>query len=156
MAAPGIDSLGAARSREAWVRQVQENSARLALSSAPVETTGWGPKVIKKMIDFGATYTEQPTCHHGYALSDDEDDEAVLVDGRWPRAMGFVRAWESFEQNGTRFYTGAYVAVIVDTIGPTDGVPIPFDDPGYVLEHTFLFTGIAMKEVPAFLGDSQS
>lgn len=145
----GRDTLGAFREREAWVRQVEENSARLAASSVSIVTTGWGEKAIRKVVDFGCTFIEQPTVQHGYALSDDEDDDEILIDGRWPRAMGFVREWQHFEQNGIRYYTGAYVAVIVDTIGPTQVTPDPFNDPNYTIEHSFIFTGIAIKDIMA-------
>lgn len=143
----GRNVLGQFREREAWVRQVDQNSVRLAIASMVVSTEGWGEKTIRKVIDFGATFIEQPTVSHGYALSDDADDDEVLVDGRWPRAMGFVRDWQSFDQGGMRFYTGAYVAVIVDTIGPAQLIPDPFDDPGYTIEHSFTFTGLALKGI---------
>lgn len=151
----GVDPLAGFRERESWTRQVAENSARLAFASGPVITTGWGENLIEEMIDFGCTFIEQPTAHHGYALSDDDDDEETLVLGRFPRAHGFVRAWETFTDNGVKHYTGAWVAIIVDSIGPAQEIPFPFNDPGYTLEHSFIFSGIAIKDVPAFLADDQ-
>jgi hypothetical protein len=119
--------------REHQQKQVKNNSAKWAYHSAEVVSVGWGEQDIADCILFDSLFTERPTVHHGYSL-----DEGELMDGFYPRAVGFVRDWK-LDPKG--FYRGAWVSVVVDGYG----VGGPFF--GYVLVHSFGFTGTSIKPV---------
>src|ERR1035437_4573024 len=116
------------RVREALVRQVAENSARLASATVDVPTTGWGEFSPALCLDFFTTFIHEPTVSYGYSVDGD-----TLVDGRYPRAWGFVRQWR---QDPKGLYNGAWVGIAVDTLSSEfteGGTP-----PTYDLIHKFM------------------
>lgn len=120
--------------REQFQRTVRDNSAKLAIYSDEVTTSGWGEVDLEDCIVFDSTFIERPTVSYGCAV-----DEVELIDGEYPRPFGFVRDWKQ-DQNG--FYRGAWVSVVID------GSPyIAPSSPGYDLVHSFVFTGIALKPI---------
>lgn len=126
------DLFGSFLERERFRRTVEENSAKLAIYSDEVTTSGWGEIDLEDCIIFDSTFIERPTVSYGCAL-----DEVDLIDGEYPRPFGFVRDWKQ-DQNG--FYRGAWVSVVVSSAG----VPV---SAGYNLFHSFVFTGIALKPI---------
>lgn len=119
--------------REAFRATVKNNSAKMAWHSVEVSSTGWGESDIADCVVFDSLFIERPTVTHGYSL--DQDD---LVDGSYPRAVGFVRDWK-LDTSG--FWRGAWVSVCVDG-GSEDGKPV-----GYALTHSFVFSGMAIKAI---------
>lgn len=120
--------------RERFRRTVDENSAKVAIYSNEVTTSGWGEIDLEDCIVFDSTFIERPTVSYGCAV-----DEVELIDNEYPRPFGFVRDWKQ-DQNG--FYRGAWVTVVVD--GPPYLPPV---SSGYDLVHSFVFTGIALKPI---------
>lgn len=120
--------------REAWVKQVQENSARLAWAWGTATTTGAGQKPFEKIINFGLAFTEKPHFSYGYELlnrTDFEDDDGGN-DLPVPRSTGCVYMWRV---DGRGLYTGAHVAVNI------------VSDKAIQIEHHFSFAGIAIKDL---------
>ena len=130
--------------RREYLRQHSENSTRLATAHARFQTTGWGEVEFENCFIFGVTFVDQPSVSFGYSLQEGLDP----VPSRFPRAFGFVSQWKL---NDKGFYVGAWCAVAVDDRSSFIGTTEP--DPDYVLEHDFRFEGIAMKDVPAHLGE---
>ena len=155
---PGFRAL---EQRRAEIAKTNENSARYASSFVTFKTHGWGEFVSPDAQRFTTTFTRQPSVSHGLALDGD-----TLVDGRFPRVTAGVHKWL---RDSDGHYTGAWLFFVVETmgmqfqrtysLGQSDGtsvglvnVPVPIpDDPMYDLVHSFTFTGIAMKAVPAHL-----
>lgn len=128
------------RKHEANDRRHLENSARLAEAYGFFDTSGWGEFAFETCHKFGLTFIEEPVIAYGYSLDGD-----ALVDLRFPRAWGMVYKWK---QDVRGYYVGAWVAIVVDTLSPATIAAVPEDDPGYDLNHTFTFTGIALKDLP--------
>lgn len=122
-------------------QSVEENSTRLAQSYAVYTTTGWGEFKDPTVINFSCTFIEEPMVSHGYSLNGD-----LLVSTRYPRAFGFVFKWR---QDNRDFYTGAWVATVVET--QSYYIPTTVLDPAYSIDHTFIFSGIAIKDLPTHL-----
>jgi hypothetical protein len=130
----------------AAARQVRENSARLAFSWGRASTHGWGEFQIPEPIEFDVTFTHQPDLSYGYAIEDGDK----LVPKRFPRAWGGVYDWL---QDEFGFYTGAHVFVVVDTLSPAEIADVPEADPNYDLDHTWMFSGLAIKAMTDIIGD---
>lgn len=132
---------------EAWREQVAENSPRLATVHVMYDTTGWGEFLEPKMFDFRLTFIEEPAVTHGYALAPDQD----LVALRYPRAWGGVSRFDTDERG---YYSGAWCFMICETVSAVQGIQnVPAKDPGYVINHYFTFTGIAIKDLSEDLFD---
>ena len=130
---PSTDPFSAFLDRESFRTQVAGNSAKLAFNSAEVSSSGWGEVDIEECIVFDSVFTERPTVGYGYSV-----DEDALIDGQYPRAIGFVRDWK-LDKNG--FWRGAWVSLCVDMgrLEPVGG--------GYDLIHSFVFSGIALTAI---------
>jgi hypothetical protein len=122
---------------------LRENSGRLAFAYGMVETIGWGEVEIATCIDFEVSFIEQPIVSYGFSLDGDE-----LVDTRFPRCSGGVTRWR---QNGNDHYVGAWVFVTVDTKSPY--ISTTENEPNYTIDHSFTFSGIALKSVSPYLAD---
>jgi hypothetical protein len=133
------------RQHEADDRRHLENSARIASAYGFFSTTGWGEFAFEDCHIFGLTFIEEPSVAYGYSLDGDS-----LVDLRFPRAWGMVYRWKQ-DQRG--YYVGAWVAIVVDTLSPATIADVPEDDPGYSLDHSFTFAGIALKDLPTHVLD---
>jgi len=120
----------------------EENSTRLAQSYATYTTVGWGEFKDPSVINFNCTFISEPMVSHGYSLNGD-----TLVSTRYPRAFGFVVKWR---QDNRDYYTGCWVATVVDTKSPYITTTVT-SDPGYSIDHSFVFTGIAIKDLPVHL-----
>lgn len=131
------------RDNQARDRQVSENSARLAQAFGFFTTQGWGEFTFDKCYSFGLTFLEEPAIAYGYAIDGD-----ALVDLRFPRSWGFVYRWRTDSRG---YYTGAWVGIVVDTRSAADIAGVPTDEPNYSLDHTFTFTGVALKDLPTDL-----
>jgi hypothetical protein len=131
--------------RREYIRRNAENSTRLATAHGRFQTTGWGEIEFEQCFVFGLTFIEKPSMSYGYSIADD-DVEPVLT--RFPRSAGFVSRWKMNEKG---FYVGAWCAVVVEDQSTL--VATTEDDPNYLLDHDYRFEGIAMKDVPAYLGE---
>lgn len=127
------DALDVFLQREMFRDTVKTNSGKMAWHSVEVTSVGWGESDIAEAIVFDSLFIERPTVTHGYSI-----DQDVLVDGRYPRAVGFVRDWK-LDPKG--FWRGAWVSVCVDM-----GSEFPVGD-GYNLIHSFVFSGVAIKPI---------
>lgn len=155
---PGFDAL---ETRRSHLLSVAENSARYASSFITYKTTGWGEFLCDEAEYFTTTFVKQPSVSHSFSMDGD-----TLVEGRFPRVTAGVHKWI---QDADGFYTGAWLFFVVETTGiqgrqtyvlPTsaDGSvglvtapnPIP-PDPNYEIVHSFTFTGVAMKSIPAHI-----
>jgi len=129
------DMFSAFLERERFQKTTQDNSAKLAIYSDEVSTTGWGEVDLEDCLVFDSTFIERPTVSYGCSIV----DEDALVEGEYPRPHGWVRDWKQ-DQNG--FYRGAWVSVVVD--GSPYTAPAGL---GYEIVHSFVFTGIALKPI---------
>lgn len=123
--------------REAWRRQTNENSARLAYAWGVSTSTGVGDLSHEDAVEFGITFLEKPMFSYGCVLvgrTDWEDDEGG-ADVAMPTSTGFVYDWRI---DGRGFYTGALV-----------GVTVLAGDTAVSLEHHFTFMGVAIKDLDA-------
>lgn len=136
-----MDPFLALEQRRSRVAQDQENSARLAQTYATYTTTGWGEFKDPNVIDFNCTFLVEPCVSHGYSTNGD-----LLVSTRFPRAWGFVHQWK---QDHRGYYTGCWVATIVET--QSFLIATAAAEPGYSIDHTFVFTGLALKDLPTHL-----
>ena len=136
---PIIDGLERHRAR---IEQTRENSTRLAQAYATFDSTGSGEFQAPEMIDFGCTFVDRPVVGYGFSLDGD-----TLVPDRYPRSSGAVYKWQ--RDTGGR-YIGAYAMVVVDA-GAGGGFGVAAAEPTYELTHDFVFTGIAMKNLPTHL-----
>ena len=155
---PGFPAL---EQRRSHLQSVAENTARYASSFVTWKTEGWGEFLCDEVQYFDTTFIKQPSVAHSFSLDGD-----VLVPGRFPRVTAGVHKWLT---NHEGFFTGAWLFFVVETTGiqnratyvlPTsaDGsvglvtapVPIP-PDPNYEIVHSFIFTGVAMKAIPAYI-----
>jgi hypothetical protein len=132
-----VDPFVALEMRRRRVSQDQENSARLAQTFAFYTTTGWGEFKDPEVINFDCTFIHEPYIAHGYSTNGDK-----LVLTRYPRAWGFVFQWK---QDNRGYYVGAWVATVVET--QAFDIPTTELDPGYSIDHSFTFTGIAIKDL---------
>lgn len=135
----------AIRQHEGRVQATRENTARIASAYAFFDSHGWGEFAFPVMFDFGLTFIEQPCVGYAYALDGDQ-----LVDLRFPRSHGGVYRWRKDVRG---YYTGAWCFVVVETRSPHNIANVPALDPGYDLDHSFTFTGIALKDLPSDLLD---
>jgi hypothetical protein len=131
-------SLERARGRR---EQSRENSGGRASAWGQVSTTGWGELAHGSVIDFQITFIAEPMVAYGYSC------QQPLTTTRYPRAHGFVYSWRR-DQNG--YYTGAWVATVVETQGAQLYPSVP--DPNYTLTHSFTFSGVAYKALPQRVG----
>jgi hypothetical protein len=138
-----VDFLSALDSRDAFRGQVVENSSRLAFAFGSFSTTGWGETRIPDCLEFGLTFVKQP-----YVASSWSIDDAQIVEGRYPMISSGVVRWR---KNARGFYTGAWVAMKVETRSVF--IPTALPDPAYDIEHTFIFAGLATKELPDYLAN---
>ena len=129
------------------LREAQdENGARLAWSYAKVSSTGWGEFRIPDMVRFSVSFVEEPFLTYGNYV-----DSNVLVDTRFPHALGGVYRWNTVvAADGSLRWTGAWVYLVVETRGVQVTSVVP-TDPNYQMEHHFTFAGIAIKDVPVQL-----
>lgn len=134
----------ALENRRQRIQQVAENSARLASSYATFTSTGWGEFRQTTVTRFNLTFITKPIIAYSYEIDGD-----ALVDTRFPRSHGFVYKWQ---QDSRDYYTGCWVAFVVDTRNPY--ITTAELDPNYDLVHHFTFTGIALKDLPAYLLDN--
>lgn len=139
-----MDPFQALERHRGLIRQIDENSTRLAQSYGVYTTTGWGEFKDANVVHFQVTFIEEPIVSHGFSINGD-----TLVTTRFPRAHGFVHQWK---QDHRGYYTGAWLATVVDTAA--FNIPQLSDDPGYSIDHTFVFTGIAIKDLPIHLLDN--
>lgn len=155
---PLVDALEAHRGK---VEQTRENTARLAQAFASYETTGDGEIILNEPYLFGCTFIERPTTSYGFALNEAANAAGIDVQfGKLPQASGGVREWV---KDGRGYYTGCYVFFSVRTQAITRTTPVDPDEdpapvvdptaatPNYVIDHDFMFSGIAIKDVPAYL-----
>lgn len=143
---PGQEYYANLEAQRQRVRQVEENTARLAKSTSHWTTTGWGEIDVPDPFMFNCTFIEEPHFFHGLVF----DDPDGLVSGRYPTAQGIVRG---FVTDTKGFYIAAYVSFVISTISyqSTGGAYPLTDDPGYTLRHSLAFEGRALKAVPAHL-----
>lgn len=125
------------------------NQARRAVALHTYQTTGWGVSVEPEVFSFQTTFYNKPNFTSAYDLNetDANGDSQDLEDGRFPRAQAFVYKWRRDDHG---HYTGAWVAINVDTVGVMEYVPgadYISTDPGYVLNHHLHFTGIGTKNL---------
>lgn len=159
MVNPGFEAM---EQRRHQLMTNAENSARYASSFITYKTTGWGEFLCDEAEYFTTTFVKQPSVSHSFSMDGD-----TLIEGRYPRVTAGVHKWL---QDSDGFYTGAWLFFVVETVGvqgrdtyvlPTaaDGsvvglvtapVPIPAD-PNYEIIHSFTFTGVAMKAMPAHI-----
>ena len=122
--------------REQFVSQHRENSARQAFAWGQFDSTGWGQLAYPDVLNFGLTFIDEPIVSYGFSV---EEDEAL---DRLPLSTGGVFKWR---RDGRGYYTGAHVYVVVDQFVQ------PSETPDYsqlpTLIHSFLFTGIAIKDI---------
>lgn len=135
------ETFGAQRRARDGDRQQDENRSRLAWSFKRLNSSGWGELRFAKRIDFDVVYIEEPFMSHGFYLEGDD-----LVVGRFPRVTAFVT---EYDQDPAGNYTGAWVAVVIDTAGVQSGVP-PVPEPNYTMTHYFTFSGVALKVAPLY------
>lgn len=124
----------------ARIEQTRENSTRLAQAYATFDSSGTGEYRAPQVIEFGCTFLDRPVVTYGFSLDGDE-----LVANRFPRCTGGVYRWVR-DKDGR--YVGAYALVVVD--GGDTSITVA-QDPPYNLTHDFVFTGIAMKNLPTHL-----
>lgn len=136
---PRNDPFSAQLRRDAQRAEQRENSARLATSSTIVTSTGAGEYRVPDRLTFGCVFTNEPSVSHGFAINQDAGDD--LLDGQFPRVSAGVYKWD-IDQRG--LYLGCWVFVAVD-------IPSGATTPIYVLDHTFLFAAVAIKDLPAYL-----
>jgi hypothetical protein len=126
-----------------FVARTAENSTRFAQAFTKFETNGWGEVAFEECFVFGLTFIEEPFVSYGCSVDGD-----TLVDSRFPRTSGGAYRWQ---QNNKGFYLGAWCYVTVETQSAfvlTDEV-----EPNYDLTHHFMFSGMAMKDLPAYLAE---
>jgi len=142
----------AVEQRRGFIDAVRENSSRLATCFAAFTTQGWGELESPTVTLFTTTFVERPSVSYGCNV-----DGAKLGVGRFPRSHGGVSRWLR-DNNG--YYVGAWLFMVVDTIGPNYGpiniISSPVGAPpqvNYTVYHDFTFIGTAMKDIPqALLG----
>lgn len=135
----------AASERQRELRdRTNENASRLAFAFATYNSHGWGEKRFTQCAEFGLTFVEKPFVSYGCEIDGDK-----LIDTRFPRSSGVVFEWRRDTKD---FYTGAWVAVTVDTKSPF--IFTALADPAYDLIHHFTFAGIAYKALPDYLARS--
>lgn len=127
---PLVEALEAHRGR---LEQVRENSARQAQSFATLTTHGSGETQHATVVPFDCTFIEEPFVAYGFSLDGD-----TLVDGFFPTSSGGVWKWQ---QDRRGFYLGAWVFFVVNGSSTYD------------LQHSFTFSGIAIKDLPDYLMD---
>lgn len=127
--------------RENDVQRDAANAGGPAAAFASVNTTGAGSFVIKKRIDFGLTFIQQP--FPAYCAEVDLDDaEDVFGDDAppLPQCTGFVTRWDLDDHD---HFVGCWVAVRVDY--PTDVGEGGSGD--LALVHYFTFQAVAIKDL---------
>lgn len=124
--------------QRAYRRQIEDNAGKVANAFGFFQSTGQGQVICEDVIDFGCIFLERPGVSHGYALSETSPE---LIVGAFPKAWGGVTEWVR-DKDG--FYQGAYVFLCVETFS---FFPAESSDPGYELDHTFTFTGMALKRL---------
>lgn len=125
------------------------NQARRAVVFHVYQTIGWGEFVEPEVVSFQTTFYNKPNFTSSFELDPDDinGNPQDVTDGRLPRAQAFVYKWR---QDSHGHYTGAWVAVTVETIGLMqyiNGVDYITSDPGYVINHHLHFTGIGTKNL---------
>lgn len=131
-------------SQRADTRRNNENSTRDANAYARFTTTGWGEIAFEECFEFGLTFIEEPYVACSMSLQDGDK----LIEGRFPRASGGVYRWK---KNHRGYYVGAWLFVTVETSSPN--IYTSELDPGYELDHSFIFAGMAMKDLPDYLAE---
>ena len=128
---PIVAAMQQQRMRE---QQVRENSSRLASAFTTATSTGQGGFRFTEMFRFGCTFAERPYVTVGHVINSPEP-----VANQYPVASGGVWKWQ---QNERGFYIGAWLYLSVYAFGAS---------PNYSMAHDFVFTGIAVKDLPDHL-----
>jgi hypothetical protein len=137
------DFLASFQARDAFRGQVAENSSRLAFAFGTFTTTGWGEVRIEECLSFGLSFVNKPFIGSSWDI-----DDAVLVPGRFPMISSGVVRWR---RNSKGFYTGAWVAMKVETKSPY--ISTSAAEPNYSIDHSFIFAGLASKDLPDHLAN---
>lgn len=143
-----IEGVRATRDRHA------QNKARRAVSLFQYQSVGPGQCVETKLFAFQTGYLGQPNFTYGYAIhADDEhaDDQTDFIFGVGkgiPQCFAMVYRWQI---DDVGLYTGAWVALEVMNATYLDDAN---DVQGVVLDHSFHFTGIAIKNLPGWSTES--
>lgn len=136
--------------RRAEVERHRENSARPAESYAKFETFGQGFIEFEERVDFGLTFIEEPYVSYGAKMDLDELGELLGLDAAVtppvPMTTGMVTDWDLDDRG---FYVGAWVGVRT-YFPPVDAVASDLDVHIY---HHFIFTAIAIKDIPLDVRD---
>lgn len=134
------ETWGAQRVYEGRRETQAENRSRLSHSYKKIITYGWGEIRVKVRIDFDVVYIEMPFMAHGAYI-----DGETLVEDRFARISAYVT---DFDTNPAGNYTGCWVAITVDTMGPA--IPPAAPEPEYEIMHFFTFSGVALKNAPLY------
>jgi hypothetical protein len=155
MPARDLDLLHNLERHRERVERTRENTARLAKSYLKWQTRGWGEFLNDGVMDFGLTFTEEPSFTFGYKLNQDGSNPDI-ADDRFPRGFAFVydyRIVHPLGDESVTYYTGAWCGFVLETVGyqfsfgafPTAG------DPQYVIDWSLQFEGVALKDLPVHL-----
>lgn len=137
--------------REDDLARHRENRGRLAHVFADYVSQGQGAVEFEERVDFGLTYIHQPWPTYGSSVDPDAVRDLLDLgpsdDVPLPQATGFVTEWDVDDRG---LYRGCWVAISV--LYPTYDANLPADAQIEV-GHYFLFTGTALKDVPAVKDD---
>lgn len=125
--------VSAMEQRRGYIEQLRQNTSRLAQSYNNVTTKGGGMLRLPDVISFNCTFVEQPVVSYGHIVT------AGLAEGDYPLVSAGVY---QFQTDKRGFYLGAWVYVNIQVV---DAFP--------TIQHDFMFTGIAMKDLPEYLLD---
>ena len=74
------DMFSAFLERERFQKTTRDNSAKLAIYSDEVTTTGWGEVDLEDCIVFDSTFIERPTVSYGCSIVDEDEAELARVE----------------------------------------------------------------------------